>query len=213
MATPWELALEAELNVEWQRFANQWLFPWHKINMDGHTVDVEDFRGGRITVGGIRFQGQIQTIFWQSLGRYLTSKVHTVFKRWETETSNYPIETRSLSLKGTEHLLRFFVSRIVKQAAETDRALRGRGMPESVHEADWTGAQSGAFALIERMSKAHEIVMSKPVIAPPPVMPSILLKQASLKSRLEDWHSNNKFLTWGIGILIAIILSAMKLFM
>lgn len=27
--TPFELTLQSELDVEWQRFANKWLFPWH----------------------------------------------------------------------------------------------------------------------------------------------------------------------------------------
>jgi hypothetical protein len=32
--TPFELYLESELNVEWQRFANDWLFKWHGMTYE-----------------------------------------------------------------------------------------------------------------------------------------------------------------------------------
>ena len=57
--TPFNLTIENELDIERQRFENKWLFPWHKLNMQGKHVDVEDFRGGRFHVGGIKFEGQI----------------------------------------------------------------------------------------------------------------------------------------------------------
>jgi hypothetical protein len=41
--TPFELYLEGELNIEWQRFANEWLFKWHGMTYEGGVTDVDDF--------------------------------------------------------------------------------------------------------------------------------------------------------------------------
>ena len=75
MATPFELSLEDELDLERQRFVNEWLFRWHNINIAGKVVEVEDFRGGKFHVGGIVFQGQIQEMNWNAIERYLSRKV------------------------------------------------------------------------------------------------------------------------------------------
>jgi hypothetical protein len=40
--TPFAPHLANTLDVEKQRFANKWLFPWHNINIPGRTVEVED---------------------------------------------------------------------------------------------------------------------------------------------------------------------------
>jgi hypothetical protein len=65
--TPFELSLENDLNVEWQRFANDWLFKWHGMTYEGGKTDVDDFRGGRIRYAGIAFGHQQQQIFWQAI--------------------------------------------------------------------------------------------------------------------------------------------------
>jgi hypothetical protein len=80
--TPFELSLGHELDIERQRFDSEWLFQWHNIKSEQRIVDVPDYRGGRISMGGIRFEGQCQSIYWQALGRYLNGKVHEIFQRW-----------------------------------------------------------------------------------------------------------------------------------
>jgi hypothetical protein len=166
-STPFILALEPELEVEWQRFSNKWLFPWYNLNIEGQVVEVEDFGGGRFHVGGIRFQGQIQEMYWQSVGRYLNQKINEVFKRWDEETASYPLDMRLNSLDRTGHLLRFFSTRVVKQATDTDRALRGNGNPMSViPEYNSSGVQSAASASILRLLEAH-----KRLIGPAPQPP------------------------------------------
>jgi len=83
---PFELSLESDLNVEWQRFANEWLFKWHGMTYEGGVTDVDDFRGGRIHYGGIRFGGQQQQIYWQAIDRYLNQKIHSTYKDWDERT-------------------------------------------------------------------------------------------------------------------------------
>lgn len=199
MSTPFILALEPQLDVEWQRFANNWLFRWHNLNMEGRVVDVEDFRGGRFHVGGIVFQGQIQNMYWQAIRRYLDQKIREVFKRWDEETASYPYEMKLESLERTEHLLRFFATRVITQATNTDRALRGNGNPNSVPEYNSSGLRSGAFASILRLVEAH-----KRLLGPRPESP-VVSPVKSWGVRFEEWYARNKGVTWLIGIAIAII--------
>jgi hypothetical protein len=100
--TPFELSLENDLHIEWQRFANDWLFKWHGMTYDGGVTDVDDFRGGRIHYRGIKFGHQQQQVFWEAVERYLIHKVHEIFKRWETETAVYPAEIRLPSIDRME---------------------------------------------------------------------------------------------------------------
>jgi hypothetical protein len=60
--TPFEVALEHELEAEWRRFANEWLFKWHGLSYEGGKVDVDSFAGGRIVRGEI-FDSQPRQIF------------------------------------------------------------------------------------------------------------------------------------------------------
>jgi hypothetical protein len=110
--TPFELSLGHELDIERQRFGNEWLFKWYCVNMEGRTVDVPSFDGGRITIGGVLFQDQAQSIYWQSIGRYLKGKVHDTFQKWDQDTRSYPAALRSSSLDGTEGLLGRFVASV-----------------------------------------------------------------------------------------------------
>jgi hypothetical protein len=157
--TPFELSLGHELDIERQRFGNEWLFKWYCLNMEGRTVDVPSFDGGRITIGGVLFQGQAQSIYWQSIGRYLNGKVHETFQKWDHDTRSYPAPLRSSSLDGTERLLNQFVASVAGHALETDRALRGRGSPVTDTPIEGSGMHSGANVEIQRLALAHRALL------------------------------------------------------
>jgi hypothetical protein len=108
------------------------LFKWHGMSYAGGHTDVEDFRGGRIHYSGIKFGHQQQTVYWQAIDRYLRQKTHAVFKQWDAETQMYPLVTRRKSIDGVERALGRFVARILLDAVETDRRLRGGGYPQNV---------------------------------------------------------------------------------
>jgi hypothetical protein len=192
--TPFELSLENDLNVEWQRFANDWLFKWHGMTYEGGKTDVDDFRGGRIRYAGIAFGHQQQQIFWQAIDRYLLQKVHEIFKRWDAETATYPTAIRLRSLEGTDRHLRSFVHRIIRHGLDTDRRLRGMGYPENVRHYDATGNASRAEAETVRLAHAHRALLEAQTKkeARPPLF--------SLK-KLEVFYANNKGLIWAVGVL------------
>jgi hypothetical protein len=166
--TPFELSLGHDLDIERQRFDNEWLFKWYNTNIEGRIVDVPSFDGGRITRNGV-FQGQAQSIYWQSIGRYLNGKVHESFQRWDQDTRSYPAAPRSSSLDGTERLLGQFVASVAGRALETDRALRGRGSPVTDTPIEGSGMHSGANVEILRLALAHRALL--PAVSNDPEVP------------------------------------------
>jgi len=200
--TPFELALEQELTVERQRFDSKWLFVWHNINIKNRLVDVDDFKGGRIRVGGSSFEGQIQEIYWRTIGRYLQQKIHEIFRHWDVETREYSNAKRLSSLDATANCLRRFAATIVRSATETDRALRGKGDPKSVNPYPRaSGPHTTANAEIFRLVEAHKQLIGEDTIAAP----------ASLFKKLEKWYSQNKALAWLIGLSVGALLAIVKL--
>jgi len=157
--TPFELSLGHDLDIERQRFGNEWLFKWYCLNMEGRTVDVPSFDGGRITIGGVLFQGQAQSIYWQAIGRYLNGKVHETFQKWDQDTRSYPAASRSSSLDGTERLLGQFVAGVARSALKTYRAVSGRGSPVTDTPVEGSGMHSGANVEILRLAQAHRALV------------------------------------------------------
>jgi hypothetical protein len=203
--TPFELSLENELNVEWQRFANDWLFKWHGMTYEGGVTDVDDFRGGRIHYAGIKFGYQQQQIFWQAIDRYLTQKVHETFRRWNVETEAYPGQIRLTSLDGVERCLRRFTSKILGHAVDTDRRLRGEGYPESAPQYNSSGSSSRAEVEIARLSHAHRALLEEQERNER--APSVPL---SRRQQLETFLSRNKGILALIGILVAVVFGVLK---
>ncbi len=126
-------------------------------------MDVEDFKGGRITFGGITFGDQQQQIFWNAVGRYLTSQTHEVMQRWDVETRAYPTLQRYSSLDRSAGLLQSFVGRVSGDALDTDRKLRGRGVPKT-DTPKWAGRTDvAAKAEVMRVAQAHrDLLVAQP---------------------------------------------------
>lgn len=210
MVTPVELSIDAELNVETQRFANDWLFKWHGMTYEGGKTDVEDFRGGRIRFGGIKFGQQQQAIYWQAIDRYLRQRTHAVFRQWDAETQTYPPATRRSSIDGIERALGRFVAQILSRALETDKRLRGSGYPESVMPFVPTSGQGGGVgAEVARLAAAHRALIDQAMAEQTPKAVDPL----SYWKWIETFYSNNKGLIWFSGILIAIISAALHFLM
>jgi hypothetical protein len=205
--TPFELSLENDLHVEWQRFTNDWLFKWHGMTYEGGVTDVDDFLGGRIHYSGIKFGDQQQQIFWQAIDRYLLQTAHDIFKRWNAETATYPAAIRLTSIDGTERGLRQFVHRIIQHALDTDRRLRGMGYPENVKHFDSSGNISRAEVEITRLAHAHRALLDEKIKKERPQAARFLSRKW-----LEDFYANNKGLIWFGGLAVAIIEAARRYF-
>jgi hypothetical protein len=193
--TPFGLSLESDLSIEWQKFANDWLFKWHGMTYQGGITDGEDVRGGRIHYGGIKFGDQQQQVFWQAVDRYLMKKIHDVFKQWETGTAAYPANMRRNSIDGTERSLRRFVHQILQHSVDTDRRLRGSGYPQNIEVFDVSNSMTKAEAEIFRLSQAHRALLDEAAKDEP--------RNISRKQQIENFFSNNKGIMAAIGLLIA----------
>jgi hypothetical protein len=192
--TPFELSLVHELDDEYIRMANGWFFKWHSINMTNRVVDVEDFFGGRFHVGGVVFQGQLQELYWRSVGKHLLDRVHSGFQRWESECATYPPHLKRCALAGLDTVLKRYIAQIMQKGVETDRALRGHGDPHSVPEYNSTGQHSRANVEILRLRQAHEALLP-PVNDKPP--------KVSVIKRTEEHFTKWRGLYAGAGLLIA----------
>lgn len=187
--TPFELALESELQMEWQRFDSNWLFKWYGMTYEGGVTDVDDFKGGWIHYGGIVFGYQQQEIFWQAIGRYINQKVHEVFRRWDAETRTYPTEGRLSSLEGTERITHSFIRRLLNRARETAKRIS-----KSATEGSYAPVLNG-IAEASRLAQAHRQLLKGASPA----------EEASFRWKwkwLEDFYSNNKGLIWLCGAIV-----------
>ncbi len=163
--TPFGCSLAVQLDVERQRFINDWICRWHQINVEGRIVDVDNFRGGRIQVGGGGFEGQRQQIYWEAIVLYLRAKVHEVLKAWDTDTESYPPAKRTSSLRETEGQLLSFTGQIIGKARETDRRLRGRGFPDQLAFYDPVRESTLVKTEIAHIVAAHASLLNDPISA------------------------------------------------
>lgn len=198
--TPFELSLQSDLHVEWQKFASDWLFKWHGMTYEGGVTDVDDFKGGCIHYSGIRFEKQQQQVFWDAVRLYLRQTVHKIFKRWDEETKTYPDHIRGGALEFTDRHLEQFVDTIVKLGVDTDRKLRSVGLPEVVSLYDASSVEDGTKYEIDRLARAHRELMwelqNKPRREP-------LFFQ--IGKWIEDFYANRKGLIWLGGLIAAAI--------
>jgi hypothetical protein len=183
--TPVELSIEADLNLETQRFNNDWLFKWYGMTYEGGNTDVEDFRGGRIHFSGITFGYQQQTIYWQAIDVYLRQKTHAIFKQWDSDSKSYPLTTRRASIDGVEQTLKRFVARILSLSLNTEKRLRGNGNPY-IPSSDQT--YSGGE--ISYLAAAHRALIDQAIEEQKAQTPRSYWKW------LEAFYANNKGLTW-----------------
>jgi hypothetical protein len=194
--TPFELSFRHEIDEDYVHMANGWFFKWHSINIPNRVVDVEDFFGGRFHVGGIMFQGQIQDLYWRSVGKHLIDRVHRGFQQWEMTCATYPANLKGCALDALEGALLGYTTRIIEKATETDRALRGRGDPSSVQPYNGTGHHSRANLEILRLKQAHAALLPK--------VETKIEKPSRLK-KIEEHFAKWRGVYAGIGLLIAVV--------
>jgi hypothetical protein len=198
--TPFEISLVHELDQDSIRMANDWFFRWHSINIPNRTVDVDDFYGGRISVGGIVFQGQIQDIYWSSVGKHLVDRVHKGFRQWETECVPYALNKKLSALNALERSLNVYIARVMQTAVNTDRALRGHGDPASAPTYNSSGTHSRANVEVIRLKAAHLALIPTEVVQAKP----------SLLKRTEEHFTKWRGVYTGVGLLTAVIGLAIK---
>lgn len=76
--------LAAEFEQEFSRLANEWYLEWHALAR-GEPIDLDDFRGGRIRLCGMRFDAIAALAYWNAAARYAQGKIEETFGLAEEE--------------------------------------------------------------------------------------------------------------------------------
>jgi hypothetical protein len=130
--TPFGHGLSTSLENERLRMVNEWFFPWHSLGYGGR-VEVDDFNGRRIRIGGVKFSGSAELVYWSAVQRYIANKVNDTFESAVAEIrATSPSNAQSI-VEDTSRLLTPFCQRIVGEAIETDRRLKGAGFPDPTY--------------------------------------------------------------------------------
>jgi len=126
--TPFGHRLLTRLENERLRMANEWFFPWYSLGRGG--IDVDDFNGRRIRIGGVKFSGSAELIYWATVRRYIANQINSTFESAETEIRATSTSNAQAIAEDTSRLLTPFCQRILVEAIETDRRLKGEGSPD-----------------------------------------------------------------------------------
>jgi hypothetical protein len=131
--TPFVYKLSNSLENERLRTANEWSFAWHSLGYGGR-VDVDDFNGRRIRIGGVKFSGSAELVCWSTLRRYLTNKIDDTFVSAEAEIRATSASNAAAIAEDVSRLLIPFCQRILGEAIETDPRLKGAGFPDTSYK-------------------------------------------------------------------------------
>jgi len=139
--TPIAERLKINLETEFRRLQDEWFFKWHFIGA-GSVAEMDNFRGGKIRYGGIKFDGSARIVYWDTIKFYLMQKICALFDDVESAIQNYPGAIRMKSIAECHALIAKFAANIKNTAIEKDRILRGNGFefPAPDHTHLWHGA-------------------------------------------------------------------------
>jgi len=121
--------LAAELEQEFSRLANEWYLKWHELAR-GEPIDLDDFRGGRIRLDGMRFDAGAELAYWSAAARYARGKIEETFGRAEEEIqARAGARLEAIAEDAAIHL-RCFLERLHRHAVFTEYRLQARGYPD-----------------------------------------------------------------------------------
>jgi hypothetical protein len=121
--------LMAEFDAEFARLANEWYLKWHNLAR-GEAIDVEDFRGGRIQMRDMRFDGAAEIAYWNAVERYASAKITEVFLRAESEIRARGGVRAAAIAEDASISVRSHLERLHRHAVFTECRLQERGYPD-----------------------------------------------------------------------------------
>jgi hypothetical protein len=123
--------LAAELEQEFSRLANGWFLQWHGLAR-GEPINLDDFRGGRIRLEGMRFDASAELVYWSAAARYAHGKIEETFGQVEKEIRASAGTGTSIDTIAEDAAiqLRSFLERLHRHAVFTQYRLQARGYPD-----------------------------------------------------------------------------------
>jgi len=124
--------LATELEQEFARLASEWYLAWHELAR-GVPIDLDDFRGGRIRLNGMRFDASAELAYWSAASRYARGKIEDTFGQAEDEIRARAGTGVQAIAEETAIHLRSFLERLHRHAVFTEYRLRARGYPDEFY--------------------------------------------------------------------------------
>lgn len=121
--------LAAEFEQEFSRLANEWYLEWHALAR-GEPIDLDDFRGGRIRLCGMRFDAIAALAYWNAAARYAQGKIEETFGLAEEEIRARAGVGMEAIAEDAAVRLRSFLERLHRHAVFTEYRLQARGYPD-----------------------------------------------------------------------------------
>ena len=121
--------LAAEFDWEFSRLANEWYLQWHALAR-GEAIDLDDFRGGRIRLDGVRFDASAEHAYWSAARRYARGKIDEAFTQAENRIRARMGFGAEAIADDTASPLRSFLERVHRHAIFTEYRLKARGYPD-----------------------------------------------------------------------------------
>lgn len=147
MVTPVHFEMKHRLDAVYVQLDRDKITHWLMNFKTG--LDIDDCRGGKITMGGGEFAGQPQEIFWSFIIPCLEDIIGDTLNAADEYGRKYPPDTTRQGLDETSELLKAFVNRVAKRMVDIDRRLRGKGFPMQVIPHDPSAMTSRLNQLID----------------------------------------------------------------
>lgn len=194
MTSPLYPTFEKRINDAARVIVEKNVTPWAFLKA-GPKFSVKTFNGKEISYQGIAFEGAPRTVFWGGyIDPFLEALAVEEIGHAVSLATERKVDLRIL-LPEVEGLLLSASNKIFYEMAKIDRNLRGNGYPANVNLRS-TKAEFDRISEFISIRVKSELLMWKP------------------KRFYEEWYEKNKFLTWVVGIFVALLgatLTAMKL--
>lgn len=191
--TPIGYRLQQKLDAERRRMANEWFSKWHYIGKTGDPVKIDNFRGGNISLGGVKYAGSAVDVYWDTMNVYMKHIIAQSFDDLEKEIQAYPADVRRQSVQDALDIVRIFIREILQMASDKDCILRGHGAPapnkrnvEDIigkyahHAADRAASLTSIYCM---EGKSND----------------------SLHKMANEFYDQHRFYCWIVGIILGIV--------
>jgi len=131
--TPVYFEVSGYLDEQFVRIDREKITHWLMRLSSGNQLDIDDCRGRRITLGGVRFEGSARDVYWSFIDPCLKDIISEAFRRTKEVGSALPPYALHRALDETGELTKKFVARVYRQMHKIDRRLckmeQGKPLP------------------------------------------------------------------------------------
>ncbi len=152
--SPIHYAMSHRLDAEFVKLDRDKITHWLMHFSANLPIDIDDCRGGRIRIGGVKFSGSARHVYWSFIMPCLADIIDETLNAANEMGRKHSPELSRKGLDETAELLKQFGQRTFRRMVEVDRALRGEGYPETVQPHNPAPQLTRYLALVEERCNA-----------------------------------------------------------